>query len=397
MHAGAASYSKSGYSKSGGQSARDVRNLANLGETASTSRVLNLSQIFATSGRSAGYAGSPFFRNSQLNKALLVKHTLRPAERELFAHPRRTATKIILPFDASDLRLGGRSIFVNQSGFVNFTRSYFSDENLASNPDLQILQHLDVIPSLDPFLVREHLARFGFQPDPCYLKISPSDLNEMVGFANAEIEHLVMTAFGAGMEAAAIKLTSKILANNLDSDLDPLKQTFRMSDGDFAEGMFSWRGFLYFKWRQTHLQADIKQVIDGLQTYRTMGPIDAATRDYLAEVRPRLAKKIITAIVSTRKTLKVYDEAYLALTQGSDPAPFRKFLLAGPKMFFELGESIGILSHIGSFWDYRMGARMTHMRLTPQEFADILVDFEDSLLNVEAATPPVLPVAATLL
>jgi hypothetical protein len=397
MNAMASSYSQSGYSKSGNQSARDVRNLANLGETASTSRVLNLAQIFAASGRTEGYATSPFFRNSQLNKALLIKHTLRAGERDLFGQPRRTATKIILPFDASDLRLGGRSIFVNQSGFVNFTRSYFGDDNLASNTDLQILQHLDGIPSLDPFLVREHLARFGFRPDPCYLKISPHDLSEMVGFANEEIERLVMTAFGAGMEAAAMKLTSKILANNLDSDLDPLKQTFRMSDGDFAEGMFSWRGFLYFKWRQTHLQADIKQVVDGLQSYRTMGPADAGTRDYLTEVRPRLAKKIIAAIVSTRKTLRIYDEAYQALTQGADPAPFRRFLLDGPKMFFELGESIGILSHIGSFWSYRMGARMAHMRLTPQEFADILVDFEDSLLNVEPAVMPTLSMAATLL
>ena len=392
MSAAAASYSKSG-----GQSTRDVRNLANLGDTASTSRVLNLSQIFTASGRTEGYVDSPFFRNSQLNKALVIKHTLRAGERELFTHPRRTATKIILPFDASDLRLGGRSIFVNQTGFVNFTRTYFNHDTLATNPDLQILQHIDAIPSLDPFLVREHLARFGFRPDPCYLKISPRDLSDMIGFANEEISRLVMTAFGAGMEAAAMKLTSKILANNLDSDLDPLKQTFRMSDDDFAEGMFSWRGFLYFKWRQTHLQSDIKQVVDGLQTYRTMGPADAGTREYLEEVRPRLAKKIIAAIVSTRKTLKVYDEAYQALTQGADPVPFRRFLLDGPKMFFELGESIGILSHIGSFWDYRMGKRMAHMRLTPHEFADILVDFEDSLLNVEAAVPPVLQSAATLL
>jgi len=390
MHAGAASYNKTGNHS-------DVRNLANLGETASTSRVLNLSRIYALSGHTDGHATHPFFRNSQLNKALLVKHTLRPAERDLFAHPRRTATKIILPFDAADLRLGGRSIFVNQSGFVNFTRSWLNDENLSSNTDLQILQHLDAIPSLDPFLVREQLARYGFRPDPCYLKISPRDLTELTSFANAEIERLVMTAFGGGMTAAAMRLTSKILANDLDSDLDPLRQTFRMSDGDFAEGMFSWRGFLYFKWRQTHLQADIRQVIDGLQTYRPLGPSDAATREYLAEVRPRLAKTIIAAIVSTHKTLKVYDEAYLELTQGAYPAPFRQFLLNGPKMFFELGESIGILGHIASFWAYRMGGRMSHLRLTPQAFADILVDFEESLLTVEAAVPPVLPVAATLL
>ena len=391
MHARAASYSKTGT-----PAARDVRNLVNLGETASTSRVLNLSQIFTASGRTPGHAANPFFRNSQLNKALLVKHTLRSDEHELFAGSRRTATKIILPFDASDLRLGGRSIFINQTGYVNFTRSWFNSEDLASNTDLQILQHLDDIPSLDPFLVREQLARFGFHPDPCYLTISPHDLGEMTGFANAEIERLVMTAFGAGMEASALRLTSKILANDLDSDLDPLKRTFRMSDGEFAEGMFSWRGFLYFKWRQSRLQADIKQVVDGLHSYRTIGPADVATHEYLAGVRPRLAKKLIASVVATRKALRVYDEAYQALTQGAEPGPFRKFLMDGPKMFFELGENIGILSHIGSFWNYRMDAR-NQARLTPEEFADILVDFEDSLLAVEMTVPQAVSAAATLL
>jgi hypothetical protein len=391
MNARAASHSKTN-----NQSARDVRNLVNLGETASTSRVLNLSQIFTTSGHTDGYRAQPFFKHSQLNKALVIKHTLRAGERELFASPRRTATKIILPFDAADLRLGGRSIFVNQSGYMAFVKSFFNSADMTTNTDLQLLQHLDNIPSLDPFLVREHLARFGFRPDPCYLKISPHDLKEMVGFANEEIERLVMTAFGAGMEAAAIRLTSKILANNLDSDLDPLKQTFRMSDEDFNEGMFSWRGFLYFKWRQVLLQEDIRQVVSGLNTYRTIGPADAGTREYLEETRPRLAKKIMMAIVATRKTLRIYDEAYQALTQGSDPVPFRKFLLNGPSMFFELGECIGILSHIGSFWSYRMGAKMSHARLTPAEFADILVDFEDSLINVEVPTPKI-GVAATLL
>lgn len=391
MNARAASHSKTN-----NQSARDVRNLVNLGETASTSRVLNLSQIFTISGRTDGYRAQPFFKHSQLNKALVIKHTLRAGERELFASPRRTATKIILPFDAADLRLGGRSIFVNQSGYMSFVKSFFNSADMATNTDLQLLQHIDNIPSLDPFLVREHLVRFGFRPDPCYLKISPHDLKEMVGFANEEIQRLVMTAFGAGMEAAAMRLTSKILANNLDSDLDPLKQTFRMSDEDFNEGMFSWRGFLYFKWRQVQLQEEIRQVVSGLNTYRTIGPADAGTRNYIEEARPRLAKKIMTAIVATRKTLRIYDDAYQALTQGSDPVPFRKFLLNGPSMFFDLGECIGILSHIGSFWTYRMGAKMAHARLTPVEFADILVDFEDSLINVEVATPQI-GVAATLL
>lgn len=375
---------RAAYGKSATSNNRETRNLANLGETASTSRVLNLSQISLTSSRDEGYASHPFFRNSTLNRSLLIKHTLRANERDLFAKPKRTATKIILPFDAADLRLGGRSIFVNQIGFDSFARSYFNVENPNASLDVQVLRHLDDIPSLDPFLVREHLARFDFCPAPCYLKISPRDLEAMVTFTNDEIRKLVSAACGEGMEVAAIKLTSKILANALDADLDPLKMTFRMTNEEFSEGMFSWRGFLYFKWRQADLQAEMGRVVKGLAEYKPLGPADEGTREYLRGAGPRLSKMVITAILNTRRTLEIYDQAYKALVEGADPVPFRKFLLDGPSMFFGLGECMGVLSHIASFWSYRMGPKMQHLRLTPMEFADILVDFEDSLVNVES-------------
>ncbi len=363
---------------------QDVRNLSSLADTASTSRVLNLTQIHATSAKDPGYRVAPFFHNVQLNKSMVVKHTVRPHEREYFARPRRTATKIILPFDTTDLKLGGRAIFVDQIGFDTFAATYFGDKDIASNPDVQVLRCLDDIPSLDPFLVREHLARHGFRPAPCYLKISPYDLQAMVSYANAEIQRLVLKASGAGMEAGAVRLTTKILADTLDRDLEPLKNTFKLGDDDFAEGMFSWRGFLYFKWRQRDLQAEVNALVEDLTSYRTVGPADDGTKAYLAKARPRLARKIAAAMTSTQTILNVYDLAYRALTEGSNPAPFRAFLVKGPSMFFALGESLGILSHIGAFWSYRMGGK-GQSRLTAAELADILVDFEDSLMGIETS------------
>ena len=47
-------------------------------------------------------------------------------------------------------------------------------------------------------------------------------------------------------------------------------------------------------------------------------------------------------------------------------------------MFYELGEHVGILTHIASFWAYRVGNPRTG-RLTPVDYADTLLDFEDSL------------------
>jgi hypothetical protein len=359
---------------------RDVRNLANLGETASTSRVLNLAQVHLQSSKEKDYQLKPFFRDSQLNKCLIVKHTLRANERELFAQSRRTATKIILPFDPLDLKLGGRSMFVGQMGFDSFCRSYFNIDDVSGNINVQLLRLLDALPSLDPFLVREQLSRHGFKPGACYLKISPFDVQRMIGFANAEIERLVLTAFGKDLiGGAGMKLAGKILSNELDKELWPLRTTLRMSDSEFSDGIFSWRGFLYFKWRHTELQEEMRRVLEGLSTYQPIGQADESLREYLRDVRPRLARRIVTAVTSVGRTLAIYDQAYRALVDGENPGPFRRFLIDGPSLFFELGESIGILSHIGSFWTYRMGSKTQTHRLTPLEYSDILLDFDDSL------------------
>jgi len=367
---------------------RDVRNLANLGDTASTSRVLNLSAIALTSGTERDYQAKPFFRDQQLNKAILIKHTLRANERDLFTRTRRVATKIVMPFDPTDLRLGGKSILIGQVGFEAFCRTQFGIREMNSHADVQVLRLLDDLPSLDPFLVREQLGRNGFRPAACYLRITPNDVQRMVGFANSEIENLVHTAFGSSMVGgASVKLAGKILANELDQELWPLRTTLRMSEEEFSEGIFSWRGFLYFKWRHIELMDDLRGVMQGLSQYQPAGLVDDQVRDYLKDVRPRLARRIAYALTQVGRTLEIYNRAYLALTQGMNPAPFRRFLLDGPKLFCELGEYIGILGHISSFWAYRMTGGSAQQRLSSLEYADVLMDFDDSLAILGSEMP----------
>ena len=367
-------------SKAGG----DIRSLINLGETASTSRVLNLNQIYINSSKDEDYAASPFFRDPRLNKCIVIKHTLRANELGMFGANRRTATKVVLPFDATDLRLGGRSIFVGQTGFGAFCRDFFvQEEGGKTNSDVEILQLLDTIPSLDPFLVRELLSRNGHTPASCYLKISPHDVERMTGFATVEIERLVKMAFGSSANGAAVRLAGKILSNQLDNDLQPLQTTLKLSDTEFSEGIFSWRGFLYFKWRYTELQDEMRRVTEGLAVYTPLGQAGTGINDYIQEARVRLIKCIAMTIIAVGKTLAVYDKAYGSLVDRGDLAPFRKFLLDGPKLFYELGESIAVLGHIGSFWNYRMAQKNFKHRLHPDDFADILMDFEDSLSNLD--------------
>ncbi|UDF05669.1 hypothetical protein [Asticcacaulis sp. AND118] len=358
---------------------KDVRSLANLSETASTSRVLNLGHVYRTHGDLPEYGLKPFFTNRQMNRALILKHTLRANEQDLFAKPRRTTTKIILPFDNEDLKLGGQSVLVGQVGYDAFLRNIYNTKAVATLPDAEVLRALDELPSLDPFLVREHLGRRGYRPAGCYLHISQADIARMIGFANSEIESLVREAFGSAMQQATLKLAGKILANELDHELDPLRMTLRLSNGEFSDGVFSWRGFLYFKWRYTELQEELNKVLNGLATYQPMMTREKAVLDFLSDIRPRLGRRISQAIVSVGRTLAVYDKAYQALTRGRDPGPFRRFLLDGPSLFFELGEHIGILSHISSFWNYRMARVHRMQRLSAEEYAELLMDYSDSL------------------
>ena len=357
---------------------RDLRNLANLGETASTSRVLNLSQIHLVSGDEPEYRARPFFQDSRLNKAIIIKHTLRANEQDAFHRPRRTATKVVLPFDPADLKLGASSVFVGQIGFDRFCRDFLGLDDINGDNDAQILRLLDSIPSLDPFLVRELLGRHGFKPAPCYLKIANSDIQRMIGFANGEIEKLVRIAFGTTIYGASIKLASKILSN----ELLPLKATLRLSDEAFSDGIFSWRGFLYFKWRHLELQEEMNRVIDGVASYQPRGKAEPEVLNYLEETRPRLARRILSAIAAIGRTLLIYDRAYAALVEQGDPTPFRQFLLDGPSLFYELGESVAILGHISSFWNYRLNQNDYYDKLDSAEYADILMDFDDSLSSL---------------
>jgi hypothetical protein len=94
------------------------------------------------------------FESSELNKSIILKHRLRPHERELFTTSRSTATKVILPLDRTDLRAGGRSFFIGEERIEHILETHFSNNARLTSQDLSLLDILDEIPSMDPFLLR---------------------------------------------------------------------------------------------------------------------------------------------------------------------------------------------------------------------------------------------------
>ena len=120
---------------------RIYRSLRGLEKTASTSRVLNLAALAVRQAGNPEHSAQPMFKSAVLNGSVILKHRLRVDEVELFDGLTRTATKLIVPFDKTDLALGGRAVFVGEKGWIPVLEELRggADEAVRDIPDGAVL------------------------------------------------------------------------------------------------------------------------------------------------------------------------------------------------------------------------------------------------------------------
>lgn len=359
---------------------RLARSLRALAHTGSTSRVLNLVAIEAESGKRPEYAEHPLFRNRVLNSALILKHRVRNDDLYLFDEARPLATKIIIPFDRTDLGLGGQSVFVGQKGWTQM----LADACNASGDltrDIGALDVIDALPSLDPFLLREHLRRHEMTVAHCYFSLSPADYEAMQGFVGLEIGHLIELAYGepgGARRGRTGRMVEAMLSADFGERLSPLRQTLGMEGQSFKESVFAWKGLLYYKWMLTHLWPRLTTIGEEIGRLTVTGLRDEADERYIALARRRLQAALPVERHAILRTLKIYDDAFAQLVDNRRPEAFRAFLLRAPELFLSLGERVGAIAHIDSYWRYRFpkGQALT---ADVEEAVDIFQDFEASL------------------
>lgn len=283
--------------------------------------------------------------------------------------------------------MGARYLFIGQKGFDELLSESFGIKISFDSNDYRTLRLIDETPSLDPFLLREQLRRNGLEPARCYFDLSPADTRRMLAFAQQEIEPLVRVSMGSdpGSANSARKLAHKILANASDAELDPLRRTMQLDHNQYQEGIFCWKAFLYYKWRLMDLLPQVAEISKQIDKIRPRGVIDQDTRELLTSSRETIRNAFVTALKRVRDTLAVYDQAYQGLTQRRDPIAFRNFLLNAPSLFTELGDRLGAVDHVISFWRFRFPENKPVM-ITGDELADIFTDFEYSLNFQDTST-----------
>jgi hypothetical protein len=106
----------------------------------------------------------------------------------------------------------------------------------------------------------------------------------MYEFVRQEVMALVTLSAGEGTgREAASKLVEKLLSNTADDSFVALKETLKLSDKDYQDGVFCWRGFLYYKWVLSELTPQLSQVLVELAKCHPRGPQTTDTQRYLPE------------------------------------------------------------------------------------------------------------------
>ena len=208
--------------------------------------MLNLAAIERAHIEEKEYLEAPLFEAQVLNSAIILKHRLRADETYLFDDPQPNATKIVIPYDKNDLRLGGVSFFFGQRGFIEIMREGCKYNEKSMDRDLRVLGLIDMLPSLDPFLLHEQLISNDIAVADCYFELSKADKTRMHEFVAHEIRDLIGLATrdatsgpSKGGASATARLVSALLTAGAEEQLEPLRLTLGMDKTEFRLDIFS--------------------------------------------------------------------------------------------------------------------------------------------------------------
>jgi hypothetical protein len=172
-------------------------------------------------------------------------------------------------------------------------------------------------------------------------------------------------------------MVSALLSSEVNEKLEPMRLSLNLQPDEFSEGVFSWRGFIYYKWCLAEFWPRLVETLRDIKTIQPTGRAsysEAAFLNHSKQIIIRGAKDTSDAV---RAIIQKYDHAYAGLLEKQDARLFREFLLTAPELFLEMGSKMGAMAHVTSFWNFRFPADATK-HVDCEELVEIFEDFTKS-------------------
>ena len=297
-----------------------------------------------------------FFKNLPLNNIVLIKDAVPEEERKGPRCP-PVGTKLYFPFNENDIYEGGRTIFLHdpqlpQAITENFGESALSKEGLVQ--DLRILETLDGLPSLDPFLMKDVFQRAEIAVNEAYFDINPEQWKEIELFILQRFEPLAKAAFPEAMHSdeKARRLVEKIWEATDVAALAPLIEAFRLPPNKALEIFAAWKGINFYSFQYARVQPKLIDIAKWLKAIEIpYGAIPNDERTKLLATIKMVMDQLRREWQTTDAILREYTDGYDKMfNKKASSSEFLGFLRNCSKAYWNLGSGLGKTSHAVYCW-----------------------------------------------
>lgn len=331
---------------------------------AGSSRVFNLSRRTSELLRRAKSDDQAaqldkIFKSDALNNSIVVKEArpnIKIVCRKL-RHP--VGTKIYFPYDLENIYDGGRSVFVDDTKINLTLEENFGMKNSENNDDFDkdifVLNTLDNLPSLDPFLIKDKFQIERIKADDIYFDISETEWKSIRSYVSNKLKPIIEFAFQdtEELERGRTQILLDKLWNTKDiAELMPIIRAFGIPD-DEASGIFSaWKGIMYYDYEYNRCLPDWKEYIHWLQCdAQAVGFVDARGRAMIESAVTVVRDDLRDYWGQLKLILAEYDDAYdLLFVKRENPEKFVAFMKAAMKKYWQLGTIISSINHCVAVW-----------------------------------------------
>lgn len=290
------------------------------------------------------------------------------------------ATVVYVPYDADNIADGGASFELGGRGRIQalFDSTGFDarSDSDGVRRDLRLLDLIEDLPSLDPFLLKDRVALEGEAVPDAYFTISDEEF--------ADIKRYILTKFRpitervvdpASRDAAEVSehfIMKLWEAKDLDY-LKPITEAFRVDPAQAGEIYYSWKGVTYYEYQYKRGQKQLLGFADWMHGKAVPSTfVKAAVREELAEAARDVAAAFARHLRNSSEILRIYNQGYEDLfVRGGDARPFIEFLRDSSTLFWDIAASISALNHGVAVWRQRTRSA-DDGRLTAEELKPLL-------------------------
>jgi hypothetical protein len=350
--------------------------------TSGSSRVLNCASIFAQLGDTDPERAGALFRTRVLNASVLIKDTPprgtaikgTPAERR---RRERVGTKVYLPYDPRNIHAGGVTVYFGTRDFEAALANVLDLRTPATREaftlDCYVLDLIDRIPSVSPFLLRDQFRQHRLSANPLYFDVPAEEWAAIDKFVRAQLMQIARSLYGND-EISTREQFERLLDLLVDlvdnEELRQLGRVFQIPDSDVLDTFFAWKGVIFYGYEHARRKEAIYGLLRWLEQHKAQAdprqPREAAVQTLITH----LLAGISEVLVQVEERLTGYQTAFNELfLNRADYGPFFDFLSGAQTYFQAIGIGLARLDHLTEIWERRAGGRRP---LAPQERIELL-------------------------